>query len=137
MIRAVIAAVLATMLIASTAVSQTVEETSFRDALTEYTVSQTLVAASMEEASFNGYEGLAMQALEEEIGNALDRWQSLVVESCAADWATTVEVFWMLNVGFMRELGTPEGEAMLNAMDGIGALVSYYQTNATVACELE
>lgn len=135
MIRAVVAAVLATMLIAGTAIAQE-EEMSFRDALTEYTVSQALVSAAWDEAQFNGYEGLSQQALETAVGDALDRWQPLVVESCAADWHTVVEVYWMLQVAIFREIGSETGSELIDAIAGIGTLVDYYQTNATVACGL-
>ena len=88
MTKAILSAVLATLLIAGTAMAQDEEEITFREALTEYTVATALVDAAFEEASLNGYEGLSMQALTDEVGAALDTWQSLVVESCASQWYT-------------------------------------------------
>ena len=77
-----------------------------------------------------------MQELEAELGAALDDWQGIVVESCASDWHTVVEVYFMLNVAVFRELGSDDADSLIESLDGIGVLLDYYQTNATVACGL-
>lgn len=135
--KGIISAVLATLLVAGTAFGhEETDEVTFTEALTQFTVSQTLVSAAMDEAQLSGMEGFAMQAFKDELGNALDIWQGLVVESCAADWYSAVEVSWMLQIAVFRELGTNNAEPLIGAIGGVGSLVQYYQTNAAVACGL-
>ena len=134
--KTIITAVLAVLLIAGTALSHEQEETTFIEALTQKTISEALISAAYENAATMGFEGLSVQAVEDELQAALDNWQSIVVESCATDWHSAVTVWFMLNIAVLREIDAGGGDELIDAMAGASTLVSYYETNATVACNL-
>ena len=134
--KSIVSAVLAMLLLSSTASARVEEEVTFQEALTDWTISWALIDAAAEEASFNAFEGPTQQTFLEELDVALDKHLALVIESCATDWHRVTIVQFQNTIAFWRNLGTPSSDAYLDAIPGLNGLVNYYQTNATIACGL-
>ena len=139
--KASILAVLMTIIFTGTALAhEPAPADSFTTALQTYTQSVALVTAASDDAEANGYEGISQQSLENELSDALDRMESLVVESCYRDWYRIAVVMVQVNITYwehMRTGDTVGANNIAGALPALNSLLNEYQTDAVVACGFE